>query len=102
MKFNINNYVKVKLTEHGKYLLQQHHNELQALMPEAARFPMRLELEPDGSYKEQLWVIMNELGSGIFNGGKQVIQDNIIELIDNVPAKPPWHGRGKDHQPSTC
>jgi len=70
MKFNINEEVKCVLTDKGEKILETKN-------PISYKYnysQVRHELT------EQLWVIMNIFGGELFNGGNQLILNNIIEL----------------------
>lgn len=57
---NMNEWVKVKLTESGIGELKRQHEELKVLVPNLGRF--NLNIDDDGYCKFQLWSLMNELG----------------------------------------
>jgi hypothetical protein len=65
MKFNINNYVLVKLTDCGRKILDDQHNELKKSLPDAE--PL-FKLDEDGWCKIQLWELMSIFGGHLFNG----------------------------------
>ena len=61
--FNINNTVKVKLTEHGKKMLERDHNDFwgsRGILRDHPYIPK--EEDEDGYVKFQLWNLMEELG----------------------------------------
>ena len=61
--FNINNIVKVKLTEHGKKMLERDHNEFWGSRGILDKFPYQPPKEDkDGYVKFQLWNLMDKLG----------------------------------------
>lgn len=67
MKFNVNNYVKIKLNERGKEILLK---EWEA-MPESyrSRYPFKSPKEDEeGWSKWQLWNVMETFGPHIFLG----------------------------------
>lgn len=69
MIFNINEVIKCKLTPEGEKVLK-------------GKNPIsyRHNYNPKSMVLvEQLWVVMSIFGSEIFNGGPQLILDNIIE-----------------------
>lgn len=80
LAFNINNKIKLKLTEHGASVLKKEHDALMKSFPEKLRHEFKLELNEDGEWEEQLWVVMNRLGPSLYNGGKLVIKGNDIVL----------------------
>lgn len=67
MKFNINNYVMVKLTDYGRNELQRQHDELvKTTGYKGAYQPPKT--DSDGYSKFQLWDLMATFGHMIFNG----------------------------------
>lgn len=71
MKININDIVELDLTPKGVDVLKQskhYHKEYTDLN--------------EGRLKEQMWVVMKIFGEHIFNGGDQLILNNIIEYVD--------------------
>lgn len=80
LAFNINNKIKLKLTEYGVSVLKKEHDALMKILPDRLRQDFKLELNDDGEWEEQLWVVMNRLGKSMYNGGKQVIKGNNIVL----------------------
>jgi hypothetical protein len=65
MKFNINENVKVKLTNFGISVLRKQHDELMKVYSKVMDFPKFQEPEKDenGYSKFQLWALMESLGS---------------------------------------
>lgn len=66
-RFNINSYVRVKLTELGRERLRQHVDELNAFIrqhsPKAQLLPYdTVEEDADGWSEWQLWSLMPPLG----------------------------------------
>lgn len=80
IKFNINDYIKVKLTPKGKMILYEQHEQFLKSISEERRskFPYKLTLDEDGYFKEQMWSIMNTFGSYIVMGTDNVFETNII------------------------
>ena len=79
--FNINNTVKVKLTEHGKQMLERDHIEFWGGRGMLDKFPYQPPKEDeDGYVKFQLWSLMYQLGKycGL---GREMPFDTVI-LID--------------------
>ena len=64
--FNINNIVKVKLTEYGKKMLERDHNEFWSAQGASGmldKFPYEPHEEDENGYaKFQLWSLMYQLG----------------------------------------
>lgn len=76
MKFNINNYVKVRLTEEGLKHYNNYYSEF------VLKFPDSFKVKKDYELREQLWEIMHIFGSETFIGRQNVFVDNIIEIED--------------------
>lgn len=80
MKFNINNYVKVKLTDKGRKVLEEEHNQLYArlgLGDVAYEAPKE---DENGYHKFQLWCLMESLGRHLSLGTDPVFETE-IELV---------------------
>lgn len=67
MKFNINNYVKVRITPNGIKALETNHNHLKNIAPSIGDFRPP-EIDSDGFVKFQLWQLMQEFGPYIKMG----------------------------------
>jgi len=86
--FNINGEVRVKLTDHGRWLHRKNHDDLMADW--AARgIPTRLDYTPpredaDGWSKWQMWVLMKEFGPHIFMGMDNPFD---LEVVFEVPEE---------------
>jgi hypothetical protein len=65
-KFNINNYVYVKLNERGKQILSDERYT-------AHKWPSK-----EGMYRFQLWEFMNIFGKHLFLGLPSVVEENAI------------------------
>lgn len=63
MRFNINNYVSVKLTDRGRDI---HTNYWRGILPR--REPVPAVVEVDGWSRWQMWELMHIFGSHCFNG----------------------------------
>lgn len=70
MKFNINHYVRVKLTDYGKEILKK--NDLEFLHKP----------DEDGFSKWQLWVLMETFGKYTHLGYELPFGAN-IEILEN-------------------
>lgn len=69
--FNINDYVKVKLTEKGKYIYYHHFDDMNALILKTGGKPLNpieLEYDDEGYTKFQMWHLMEIFGKHLFNG----------------------------------
>ena len=81
MKFNINDYVKVKLTEFGMDILRKQHKELKIFWPGLPDFEPPKE-DKDGWSEHQLWTLMSHFGHTLSNGGEVP-----FELEIEIPVK---------------
>lgn len=70
MKFNVNNYVKVKLTERGKAIMKK-----EGVLRE-------YKADKDGFSKWQLWELMRVFGNYLFNGC-EIPFEMEIEISEN-------------------
>lgn len=69
--FNINDYVKVKLTDRGKYLYQHRFDDINSKIRRNGGepiVPVELEYDNDGYVEFQLWHLMEIFGKYLFNG----------------------------------
>jgi DNA-binding MarR family transcriptional regulator len=84
MKFNINSYVRVKLTDLGREEIRRHNSELTATISERTgkftRFSMPEE-DADGWSKWQAWELMQRFGHMLYLGGKMPF-DAEIEIVE--------------------
>lgn len=81
IRFNINYYVRVKLTEYGKKILRENYEEFRKSFPLVGDYQEPKEDE-NGWSKWQLWVLMSELGQYCCAGGNQPFETEIeLELI---------------------
>ncbi len=78
-KFNINDFVKVKLTDYGKHVYEHHLDDLNLRMG-CHLTPYPLQYDENGYCDFQLWHFMNIFGDHIFNGAPVVIEDNNIYM----------------------
>jgi hypothetical protein len=81
--FNINYNVRVKLTEHGKQMLEQDHNEFFRSIGRLEKFPYKPRQEDENGYvKFQLWELMKHLG--MYCGlGREMPFDTVILIDEN-------------------
>ncbi len=61
MDFNVNQYIKVKLTDVGKVELKRQHNELRKVCASVGEYSPKEEDE-DGFVKFQAWSLFSSLG----------------------------------------
>ena len=81
-QFNINNDVKVRLTEHGRAILKADIDSIdycgqQELIDYAHE---RAKPDVDGYNTFHMWQLMSIFGSHMYNGAKNVFESNVIEL----------------------
>lgn len=84
-KINLNNYIKVKLTDHGKDIYFHTIDDL------VAEYPLlRNQLKPyfpkvdeNGFTEFQLWDFIQLYGPHIYPGGGNVIEDIMIYIDEN-------------------
>lgn len=83
LKFNVNNYVKVKLTELGKQELKKRYIELSKWYPESMKLEdFKLpEVDEKGFSKWQLHVLISTFG-GITGNGFNPPFETEIEIIE--------------------
>ena len=81
MDFNINHYVKVKLTGAGKAELRRQYEEFRSQNPKVKlpRFELPKEDE-EGWSKWQLWNLMNTFGHMLFLGSIEIPFDPTIKI----------------------
>jgi hypothetical protein len=76
-KFNINNFVKVKLTQKGIDILKRNHDDLNKRC-NGVLDEFELKLDEDGYYKDQLWSIMQSFGEHMYLGVCEPFETEII------------------------
>lgn len=64
VKINLNDKVKVKLTDYGIMLLKKRHDELNKKIKDSGGKGNTFELilDENGYYETQLWILMNTFG----------------------------------------
>ncbi len=81
--YNINNKIKVKLTDHGKAILEHEVTDMVIdlhLPNDYTPYP-----EDEEGYTEfQLWNFMEIFGKYVWNGRPAIIEKNKIIFIDEV------------------
>lgn len=78
IKFNLNDHVLVKITEHGVEYLKQRHNERNSFYHGAIGDFIPPVVDENGYTKYQLWRLMQDFGPAIFMGGNLPIDTNIL------------------------
>ncbi len=90
IKFNINNNIRFKLTEHGNEVLQAHINSVDFGLrdPESLRVIMRDNNTADvnGYHTMQMWYAMSLFGDCLYNGADNVFEGNVIHIDDSEAA----------------
>jgi DNA-binding MarR family transcriptional regulator len=85
MKFNVNNCVRVRLTDKGREILRQNHD---ALWKGRREYTPTVTEDEDGWSKWQLWALMQEFGPHMWLGGVVPFETEIEVL---APMKgPDW------------
>ena len=89
MNFNVNDKVRVKLTDFGRQALARQHVEFWARTGRAAPYAHTPPKEDaDGWSEWQLWSLMQDLGPHISLGGP-VPFETTIQLVESNPWTPP-------------
>lgn len=73
---NINDMVEVTLTEHGKKILDGHIRDLENKLGIDCKILFKY--DEHGKFSASLWELMNLFGEHIYNGAKQVFENNEI------------------------
>lgn len=85
VKVNINDFIKVKLTDHGKDIYEHHNDDLIKKVEgdyiKEALKPIPLNYDDKGYTDFQLWNFMNIFGKHMFNGAEPVIENNNIIIL---------------------
>jgi len=67
IKFNMNDSVKVKLTEFGVSVLKNKHEELVKTFPRAlSSYKFNLKIDENGYYEAQLHDLFNQFGEHVY------------------------------------
>lgn len=83
MKFNVNNSVRVRLTDTGHDVLERNHRALFTGYPEREFPEMRQVVEDANGWSEwQLWDLMSQFGTSLYNGC-DVPFETEIEITDS-------------------
>jgi len=84
MKININDYVKIKLTDYGKEVLKETKEEFLTSFNKRYNtkhtvdsFFEKIEYDKEGYTKFQLWHLMEIFGDYMYNGADNVFDLNI-------------------------
>ena len=85
--FNINEFVKVKLTQKGKLVYLEHQIEIQKRFNRdriKIDVPLNVEVDDEGFSSFQLWEFMNIFGSHMYCGSEPVIEGPILYLPEEL------------------
>jgi len=82
IEFNVNNCVKVKLTEVGLDILRQRHDFDANLAPRILGAFTPPPTDADGWSKFQLWELCNKFGEQMYNGGSVPFETTIRIITD--------------------
>ena len=80
-KVNLNQVVKVKLTEYGVSVLKEQHDELNAwikLRGGKSLGEFELRLDEDGYYSTQIWMLMSKFGHAMRMGNENPFNLEVI------------------------
>jgi hypothetical protein len=79
IEFNFNDYVRVKLTQHGREVHRQNHDNLFKDNPSVCEYRPPVD-NPEGWSRWQIWELMQQFGPHIYMGGKNCFEmTGIIE-----------------------
>lgn len=89
MKVNINQFVRFKLTQHGKEALRNYvvntmaecHYPSEYSVQAVSDSLVKPRLYEEGYYEAQLWQLMQVFGSEMWNGNDICFEDNSIEIL---------------------
>jgi len=78
--FNINDDVRIRLTERGRTAVNTHFNGLR--WPKKAGVPhgWRVEDEKDGYLVVQFWDLMSVLGGFLYTGAQALVENNEVSF----------------------
>lgn len=84
MKVNINEYVKVKLTEEGFAILRQQHKDFWESVGKPDHKHIEPKVDEEGYSKFQLHVLMNQFGGYMRLGRLSPFEGGMIVFGDDV------------------
>ncbi len=84
MKFNINNYVKVRLTDEGRKIVKKSKGFYKVLGGDYSEVEITEDLE--GWSLWQMWDLMSTFGAYMFNGCRTPFETEIDIIEDNKDA----------------
>lgn len=83
LKLNLNNFIRVKLTEYGRDIYYHQYDELNNKAGKIVYTPTYPEVDEQGFTKFQLHRFMNIYGAYLFPGNKNVVEDINIYVDPN-------------------
>ena len=81
--FNINEFIKVKLSQKGKLVYSEHQIEIQKRFNRdkiKIDVPLNVEVDSEGFTEFQLWRFMEIFGSHMYCGAEPIIEGPILYL----------------------
>ena len=85
--FNINDIIKVKLTQKGKLIYLEYQIEIQKRFDRDGikiEVPLNIEVDSEGFSSFQLWRFMEIFGSRMYCGAERVIEGPILYLPEEL------------------
>ena len=85
--FNINEIVKVKLTQKGKLIYSEHQIEIQKRFNRdkiKIDLPLNAKVDNEGFSSFQLWEFMKIFGSHMYCGAETVIEECVLYLPEEL------------------
>ena len=85
--FNINEFIKVKLTQKGKLVYLEHQIEIQKRFNRdriKIDVPLNVEVDSEGFSSFQLWIFMEIFGSHMYCGAEPIIEECILYLPEGL------------------
>lgn len=82
MKMNLNDTVKVKLTDEGIKILKERYQYFNRMLAKQSIpiEPFELKLDAEGYYHAQLWHLLEDFGDKVFLGCEVPFENNVIEV----------------------
>jgi hypothetical protein len=92
VKINFNDIVKVKLTDRGKEIMKQRHDELNALIIKKSRSgkvfrEFTIKIDREGYTSFLLWQLMNTFGEYMVMGLEEPFEGTMV-IINGEPTPP--------------
>ena len=82
MKFNINDIVRVKLTDYGLGILKSRYRHLNKQSNGLISYDNIIGLKEDGMYETETWQLMQDFGNCMYMGNNEMcFENNIIEVL---------------------